>query len=76
MANVVTRLVDKDIQFLIRNALGPPRKLVQIVKVLTVGMSALLARRRFAQHVGGLDIQALVLRQAAPNEALNGKPLL
>jgi hypothetical protein len=76
MPDLVACRVDNGIQFFIRDILGPPGELVEMTQIAAVSVRSLLAGRGFFQHARGLDIQTLVFVKAAPEQILDGCPLL
>ncbi len=76
MPDLVACLVDNGIQFFIRDIVGPSGKLVEVTQITAVSVRSLLAGRGFFQHARGLDIKTLVFVKAAPDQILDGCPLL
>jgi len=76
MLDVVACLVKKRIEFRIREIPSPMGELVKMTKIGVVSVSAFLAVRGLLQHARGLNIQTLIILQAAPNQVFDRDPLI
>jgi len=76
MPNVVASFVDRSVEFLIGDANCSLRDLVAIRPIVAIGAGALFTDGCLLQDAAGLNAQALVLAQAASEQALKRDPLI
>jgi hypothetical protein len=76
MPDVIARLIDSGINFIVRHLRGTVGKGVRMAQITLVSALPLLSCGGFLQDTGWLNIEALVVRKTPSKQALYGKPLI